>query len=59
MINKAKEFAIKHHGEQKYGDRPYSFHLDQVVSYLVPYGETAQVIGYLHDVVEDTDVTLE
>ena len=36
MINKAKEFAIKHHGEQKYGDRPYSFHLDQVVSYLVP-----------------------
>lgn len=58
MIEKAKEFAIKHHGEQKYGDRPYSFHLDQVVSYLVPYGETAQVIGYLHDVVEDTAVTL-
>lgn len=59
MIEKARQFAITHHGDQKYGDRPYAFHLDQVVSLLKPYGETAQLIGYLHDVVEDTDATFK
>jgi len=59
MISKAREFAIKKHGDQKYGDKPYLYHLESVVSLLEPYGETAQIIGYLHDVVEDTVVTLE
>jgi len=59
MIEKARQFAISHHLDQMYGNRPYAFHLDQVASLLEPYGETAQVIGYLHDVVEDTTVTLE
>lgn len=58
MLEEARAFAIKHHGDQKYGDKPYSYHLDSVVSLLEPYGEKAQVIGYLHDVVEDTDVSL-
>ena len=58
MIQRARDFAIQHHGDQKYGDQPYSFHLDWVVSLLEPYGETAQVIGYLHDVVEDTHITV-
>ena len=38
-------------------DRPYSFHLDAFVGLLSPYGSEAQIIGYLHDVVEDTAVT--
>lgn len=59
MPTKARVFAIKAHGDQKYGDRPYSFHLDMVVANLAPYGKQAQVMGYLHDVVEDTSVTKE
>ncbi|RDH43456.1 HD domain-containing protein [Zooshikella ganghwensis] len=59
MIDKAKQFALERHGNQTYGDKPYAYHLDRVVELLVPYGEVAQTIGYLHDVVEDTSVTLD
>ena len=59
MIKHARSFAIEAHGDQQYGDRPYSYHLDRVAIHLAPYGEMAQVIGYLHDVVEDTAVGLE
>lgn len=58
-VSRAREFAIAAHGDQKYGDQPYSIHLDAVVELLAPFGELAQVIGYLHDVVEDTAVTLD
>lgn len=58
MKNKAREFAILNHENQKYGDRPYSFHLDAVAKIAEPYGDTAVVISYLHDVVEDTNVSL-
>ena len=55
----AREFAIQAHGSQRYGDRPYAFHLDAVASILEPHGLTAQVIGYLHDTIEDTAATPE
>ncbi|MCZ2343124.1 MAG: HD domain-containing protein [Bacteroidales bacterium] len=55
----AREFAIAAHGDQRYGDQPYAVHLDAVVGLLAPFGELAQVIGYLHDVVEDTAVPLD
>ena len=58
MIEKAKQFATKWHADQKYGDHPYAYHLDQVALLLMPYGETAQVIAWLHDVVEDTSVSI-
>ncbi|MBM4077981.1 MAG: bifunctional (p)ppGpp synthetase/guanosine-3',5'-bis(diphosphate) 3'-pyrophosphohydrolase, partial [Planctomycetes bacterium] len=58
-VLKAKLFAIKAHGDQKYGIHPYEFHLDAVVQILVPYGEMAQIAGYLHDIVEDTPITIE
>ncbi len=55
----ARSFALIAHGDQRYGEhRPYSYHLDQVVSHLQSFGETAMIIGYLHDVVEDTAITL-
>lgn len=57
-VMKARAFAMKAHGQQKYGDMPYVFHLDQVVDLLRSYGEEAQVIGYLHDAVEDTPLTV-
>ncbi|QRF54953.1 HD domain-containing protein [Variovorax paradoxus] len=54
----ARSYAIQMHGDQKYGVHPYVHHLDAVVALLRPYGEQAQVVGYLHDVVEDTDATV-
>lgn len=59
MIKKARDFAIESHGNQKYGKHPYSFHLDQVAEKARAFGEEAEVIAYLHDVVEDTSVTIE
>lgn len=59
MSHPARTFAIAAHGDQKYGEHPYSYHLDAVVKILVPYREPAITIGYLHDVVEDTSVSLE
>ena len=65
-INRAREFAIKHHGDQKYGDQPYVVHLDEVADIIrtVRIGESQHVtallvVAYLHDVVEDTDATVE
>jgi guanosine-3',5'-bis(diphosphate) 3'-pyrophosphohydrolase len=57
-IEKARLYAVAAHGNQQYGDRPYSFHLDAVAALAEPYGEDAVVVAYLHDTVEDTDVTL-
>lgn len=58
MLDKAREFSVGAHGEQKYGDKPYGFHLDAVVNLLEPYGDDAKTIAYLHDVLEDTDVDI-
>jgi guanosine-3',5'-bis(diphosphate) 3'-pyrophosphohydrolase len=57
LLDRAREFALTAHGTQMYGVRPYSVHLDAVVGLLEPFGIDAQIIGYLHDVVEDTDTT--
>lgn len=56
METSARDFAIRAHGKQKYGDRPYVEHLDQVWQVLIDYGFTQpehQVGAYLHDVLED------
>ena len=58
MKNKARIFAIAAHGGQKYGNYPYSVHLDAVAKIADEYGEKAAVIAYLHDVVEDTFVSI-
>lgn len=55
----ARSFALTAHARQRYGERPYAFHLEAVVELLSPYGSEAQIIGYLHDVVEDTAVTAD
>ena len=57
MLDEARAFALTAHGSQMYGDRPYAFHLEAVVSLLSGYGTDAQIVGYLHDVIEDTRVT--
>lgn len=58
MPNAARLFAITVHGDQKYGDDPYSKHLDAVASLAAPYGPHAVTVAYLHDAVEDTSATL-
>lgn len=57
LIKKAKALAEDAHKEQKYGNKPYMYHINQVVQYAQTYGDEAEVIAYLHDVVEDTSVT--
>lgn len=58
-MSKAKAFAIKAHGNQNYGARPYAFHLEAVAEILKPFGDTAVAIGYLHDVSEDAGITTD
>jgi (p)ppGpp synthase/HD superfamily hydrolase len=58
MQQKARSFAIQAHADQRYGDYPYSHHLDAVAALASPYGEDAVVVAYLHDTVEDTATTI-
>lgn len=57
MLHKARTFALDAHGDQMYGKKPYIYHLDKVANLLVDFGEEAQIIGYLHDVLEDTNTS--
>lgn len=59
MHDLARSFAIASHGDQRYGDRPYSYHLDAVAALVAPYGSEAVAVAYLHDVAEDTGVSIE
>ena len=59
----ARAFAIEAHGEQRYGKHPYIVHLDAVVEQILRFepgaGQDTIAAGFLHDVVEDTSVTVE
>lgn len=62
LIMRARELAFSYHKNQKYGSRPYSYHLQNVVnqvrifSSLIPKEslEDAICVAYLHDILEDT-----
>lgn len=57
MTNKVRDFAIKWHGNQMYGDKPYVYHLDQVAAQLLRRygGDSLEVTtSYCHDLLEDT-----
>ena len=58
LVTRARELALEAHGDQRYGSRPYHVHLDAVAELVREHGEEAQVVAYLHDVVEDTPVEL-
>jgi len=69
-VKEARDFAIFHHGEQMYGNLPYISHLDSVASLANLIAERCvesisneevtaiTIAAYLHDVVEDTNVSL-
>jgi (p)ppGpp synthase/HD superfamily hydrolase len=59
QVIKAKEFASDAHEGQLYGEFPYTKHLNMVAFLVEPYGYDAQVLAHLHDVVEDTNVTVD
>ena len=72
MSERARQLAIKWHKDQKYGEHDYVYHLDKVVSVIEQYYndidilyrteftlELAIIIGYLHDILEDTDIPWE
>ena len=58
----AREVALEAHGDQRYGDGPYSIHLDEVVAILKEFGineDQTLATAYLHDVLEDTKLGAE
>ena len=63
MEKEALEFAARAHGSQqrKYTEEPYVEHLKRVAETVRTVPHTPEMISaaYLHDVVEDTPVTIE
>lgn len=59
-LRKALEVAIKaHFGQRDKSGEPYIMHPLTVVEYIEMPDKDLAVIGLLHDVVEDSDVTIE
>ena len=58
-IKELRDFAIKKHGDQKYGNHPYVHHLDMVYAEALAHGLIPLVgrASYGHDVREDTNAT--
>jgi len=61
VLDLAREFAVQQHGSQRYGKKPYIYHLDQVASTCANYNLSRDcfALAYLHDVYEDTETGLE
>lgn len=60
-IQAAEAFATVQHGDQKYGEEPYTKHLAHVAEVLRRFkftSEDLQVAAWLHDTVEDTNASL-
>ena len=61
MVEAARIFALHAHGDQKYGEEPYEVHLSAVVAILHERFNDSELeaAGWLHDVIEDTPVSLQ
>lgn len=63
-IKLARALAEVYHAGQFYGTEPYFFHIEEVVQNVErlhehhPMLESLIVIAYLHDIVEDTNITI-
>lgn len=62
-VSYARNYAIQAHGEQKYGKKPYVYHLDHVYQVCCRFGyHDNPVLGmgcFLHDIIEDTLKSVE
>jgi guanosine-3',5'-bis(diphosphate) 3'-pyrophosphohydrolase len=59
---RARDFAARRHGSQRYGDHPYLVHLAAVHRVIVEGGYVSRHLlqaAWLHDVLEDTPTTAE
>jgi|SRR6185312_2597439 len=57
-----KTMELAHAGQTRWDGRPYSVHPEKVVQILKQFGVRDEEIlsaGYLHDVIEDTKVSLD
>jgi (p)ppGpp synthase/HD superfamily hydrolase len=62
MNHSFRMFAIKAHGDQRYGDFPYPVHLAHVEHILEQFGfgnDMWRATAWLHDVYEDTSTEAE
>lgn len=63
LVERARSMSAAAHEGQRYGQKPYTYHLEQVASVLRSYGlgqdEELIAAGYLHDSVEDTPLSLQ
>jgi len=59
QYTKAAAYASLMHKDQKYGQRPYTFHLNMVVDIVRANGGSIEQIttAWLHDTIEDTSAT--
>ena len=60
LVARARELAAAAHAGQRYGDRPYTAHLEHVEEVVRRYPHTPvmRAAAWLHDAVEDTPLTL-
>lgn len=58
---KSRNYAILHHGEQKFDIHPFSYHLDLVFEISKKFGlsDNIKIASFLHDLIEDTHITKE
>lgn len=63
IVYRAKKFAVKYHGDQKYGGEfPYAIHLQAVESVLLRFNifdVDLRAAAWLHDTLEDTTARYE
>nr|WP_086937928.1 HD domain-containing protein [Thaumasiovibrio occultus] len=56
---RARTLARTRHAGQQYGTYPYSYHLDAVADLATPFGTEAMIVAQLHDLIEDTDSSID
>lgn len=60
FLTETRKLAIKLHGQQKYGNLPYVFHLDDVAKLAIEYHlKDCVQAAFLHDLIEDCGVSRE
>ncbi len=60
LLERAIQIATNAHAEQRsFRGRPYILHPLRVMHTVEGYGKCIMMVAVLHDVVEDTDITLE
>ncbi|WP_413112860.1 HD domain-containing protein [Thaumasiovibrio sp. DFM-14] len=56
---RARTLARSRHVGQRYGENPYSYHLDRVAELATPFGSEAMIVAQLHDLLEDTNTSVD